>query len=152
MSLFLTQVTAQANRCSSPPDKSSMFRVLSPLSSYSSMIRSKLSLSFLLVNISSTVPLMARGIWSTYCGLMIAFRLSSRILVKKFWSSEPRKNVKMSDQSGGSLNLPKLGFSLPARMFNAVDLPMPFVPTRPRTWPGRGVGKRCSLNEFGPKR
>jgi hypothetical protein len=43
---------------------------------------------------------------------------------------------------------PRLGFSFPARIFSAVDLPIPFVPTSPRTWPGRGTGRRCSLNEF----
>ncbi len=37
-------------------------------------------------------------------------------------------------------NLPRLGFNLPARIFNAVDFPMPLVPTKPRTCPGRGVG------------
>lgn len=31
---------------------------------------------------SSTFPLTARGMWSTYCGLMIACRSSSRIRVK----------------------------------------------------------------------
>ena len=30
-------------------------------------------------------------------------------------------------------NLPRLGFSLPAMIFRAVDLPIPFVPTSPRT-------------------
>ena len=37
-------------------------------------------------------------------------------------------------------NLPRLGFNLPARIFKAVDFPMPLVPTRPSTCPGRGVG------------
>jgi hypothetical protein len=33
MSLFLTQVTAQAKRCNSPPDKSSILRFLIPVKS-----------------------------------------------------------------------------------------------------------------------
>lgn len=27
-------------------------------------------------------------------------------------------------------------------------LPIPFVPTRPKTWPGRGIGSLCSLKLF----
>lgn len=37
-------------------------------------------------------------------------------------------------------NLPKLGFCFPAKIFRAVDFPIPLVPTRPKTSPGRGVG------------
>ena len=37
-------------------------------------------------------------------------------------------------------NLPRLGFCLPAKIFSAVDLPIPFVPTKPRTSPGLGIG------------
>ena len=37
------------------------------------------------------------------------------------------------------------GFSFPLRIFNAVDLPIPFVPTRPNTCPGLGMGSRCNL-------
>lgn len=37
-------------------------------------------------------------------------------------------------------NLPKLGFSFPANIFKAVDFPIPLVPTKPSTSPGRGVG------------
>lgn len=43
---------------------------------------------------------------------------------------------------------PKFGFCFPAKIFKAVDFPIPFVPTRPRTSPGRGIGSLCSLNEF----
>ena len=49
-----------------------------------------------------------------------------------------------------TVNLPKFGFCFPAKIFNAVDFPMPLVPTSPRTSPGRGVGRRWSLNELVP--
>lgn len=39
-----------------------------------------------------------------------------------------------------TLNRPKLGFNFPANTLSAVDFPMPFVPTKPRTWPGLGTG------------
>lgn len=60
-------------------------------------------------------------------------------------SSEPRKYLITSSQSGGFSNFPRLGFSLPLRILRAVLFPIPLVPTRPRTWPGRGVGRRWSL-------
>ncbi len=41
------------------------------------------------------LPLMARGMWSTYCGLMSALMLSSSTLVKKFCSSDPRKYLRI---------------------------------------------------------
>lgn len=37
-------------------------------------------------------------------------------------------------------NLPRFGFSFPANTFNAVDLPIPLVPTKPKTCPGLGTG------------
>jgi hypothetical protein len=37
-------------------------------------------------------------------------------------------------------NLPRLGFSFPANTFSAVDFPIPFVPTSPKTCPGLGTG------------
>ena len=48
------------------------------------------------------------------------------------------------------MNRPRLGFILPAKIFKAVDFPIPFVPTKPSTCPVLGVGNLCSLNEFGP--
>ena len=39
----------------------------------------------------------------------------------------------MVSHSGRSLNLPRLGLSFPERIFSAVDFPIPFVPTSPRT-------------------
>jgi len=41
---------------------------------------------------------------------------------------------------GCTKNLPRLGFSLPANTLSAVDLPIPFVPTSPKTCPGLGTG------------
>lgn len=37
-------------------------------------------------------------------------------------------------------NLPRFGFCFPAKIFRAVDLPIPLVPTSPKTSPGLGVG------------
>lgn len=56
----------------------------------------------------------------------------------------------MSFQAGGFSNFPRLGCKVPAKIFRAVDLPIPFVPTSPRTSPGRGVGSLWSLNELTP--
>lgn len=53
-----------------------------------------------------------------------------------------------SSQSGGLSYLPRLGLSFPLRIFKAVLFPIPFVPTRPRTCPGLGMGKRCNLKLF----
>jgi hypothetical protein len=50
------------------------------------------------------------------------------------------------------VKLPKFGLSLFPRICKAVDLPIPFMPTKPKIWPGRGVGNRWSLNEFLPNR
>lgn len=47
--------------------------------------------------------------------------------------------------SGLTSNLPRFGLSFPARTLSAVDFPIPFVPTRPRTCPGLGMG---SLHVF----
>lgn len=37
---------------------------------------------------------------------------------------------------------------LPAKIFKAVDFPIPLVPTKPKTHPGLGTGSLWSLNEF----
>ena len=47
-----------------------------------------------------------------------------------------------------TLNLPRFGFCLPAKIFNAVDLPIPFVPTSPNTSPGRGMGNLKSQTKM----
>lgn len=39
-----------------------------------------------------------------------------------------------------TLYLPRFGMSLLANILIAVDLPIPFVPTKPRTCPGLGTG------------
>ena len=79
-----------------------------------------------------------------YSAISISHLLSIPLLYS-LCSSEPLKYFRISSQSGGSSYLPKFGFSFPASIFNAVLLPIPFVPTRPKTWPGRGIGKRCNL-------
>lgn len=35
---------------------------------------------------------------------------------------------------------PRFGFCFPAKIFKAVDFPIPLVPTNPSTSPGRGIG------------
>ena len=46
--------------------------------------------------------------------------------------------------------MPRFGLSLPARTFRAVDLPIPFDPSSPSTYPALGDGSPWSLNPFGP--
>ena len=36
----------------------------------------------------------------------------------------------------------------PDKIYKAVDFPIPFVPTNPKTYPTLGVGKRCNLKEL----
>ena len=77
--------------------------------------------------------------------------------ILKFKNYYLKKELSESNKTHSSaeintLNLPKLGFNLPAKIFRAVDLPIPLVPTRPSTWPGLGVGSLWSLNELGPNR
>ncbi len=60
------------------------------------------------------------------------------------------KYFKTSFQSGSFSKFPRFGFNLFANIYNAVDLPIPFVPTSPKTWPGLGVGSLCNLNVFYP--
>ena len=38
------------------------------------------------------------------------------------------------------MNRPKFGLSFPAKIFRAVDFPIPLVPTSPKTCPGLGTG------------
>lgn len=38
------------------------------------------------------------------------------------------------------------------KICRAVDFPIPLMPTRPKIWPGLGVGSLWSLNEFLPYR
>ena len=48
-------------------------------------------------------------------------------------------------------NFPRFGFCFPARTFKAVDFPIPFVPTNPKTSPGLGVGNlelRCTIMTY----
>ena len=52
----------------------------------------------------------------------------------------------ISSHAGGSAYLPKFGINLFARIFRAVDFPIPLVPTKPSTCPHRGYGNLCNLN------
>ena len=61
----------------------------------------------------------------------------------KLTESEPHTH---SLAAGLTVNLPRLGLSLPASTLMAVDLPMPFVPTKPSTCPGRGIGNLHPYN------
>lgn len=56
----------------------------------------------------------------------------------------------ISAQSGGFSQFPKFGFRLPLKIFNALDLPIPFVPTNPKISPGLGVGSLWILNWLFP--
>lgn len=73
-------------------------------------------------------------------------------MVKKFYNSDPLKCFKTSSQVVFlfSSNFPKLGINLLPKIYKAVDLPIPFVPTNPKTYPLLGVGSLCNLNEFLP--
>ena len=68
-------------------------------------------------------------------------------------NSDPRKYFKISSHCGASDPYrPKFGFSFPDKIFNAVLLPIPFVPTSPSTCPGLGMGNRCNLKLLAPYR
>mmetsp|Transcript_18683 Transcript_18683/g.59538 ORF Transcript_18683/g.59538 Transcript_18683/m.59538 type:complete len:129 (-) Transcript_18683:495-881(-) len=99
-SFSCTDTTAIANRCSSPPDSISISRSPRWSSCRSVIMVSATPRVSLRFRMPPTVPLAARGMWSTYCGLMAACRLSSSTLVKKFCSSLPRKYSRISDHSG----------------------------------------------------
>mmetsp|Transcript_16172 Transcript_16172/g.50606 ORF Transcript_16172/g.50606 Transcript_16172/m.50606 type:complete len:85 (-) Transcript_16172:595-849(-) len=77
-----TAVTAMAKRCSSPPDSTATSRSRRCVSDRSSHTTSATLRSSLRLTIVPTTPLTALGMWSTNCGLIAAFRLSSKILVK----------------------------------------------------------------------
>mmetsp|Transcript_51396 Transcript_51396/g.164325 ORF Transcript_51396/g.164325 Transcript_51396/m.164325 type:complete len:111 (-) Transcript_51396:522-854(-) len=81
-SAFWQHTTAMAKRWSSPPDSASTSRSHTCARSSSSRRRGLLPSSSLESRTFSTLPLTALGMWSTYCGLMIALRSSSRMRVK----------------------------------------------------------------------
>ena len=73
ISAFCMHTTAQANLCSSPPLRSSTFLSRTFWRSKSSQILSWIFSSSFLSSMAWTVPFTARGIWSTYWGLMHAY-------------------------------------------------------------------------------
>mmetsp|Transcript_18934 Transcript_18934/g.47200 ORF Transcript_18934/g.47200 Transcript_18934/m.47200 type:complete len:85 (-) Transcript_18934:531-785(-) len=77
-----TATTAMANRCSSPPDSALISRSNTFPRSSSTMSSSVRLVSSRAFSVSSTCPLIALGMWSTYCGLISALMLSSRIFVR----------------------------------------------------------------------
>jgi hypothetical protein len=91
-------------------------------------------------------------VFEDFCEVVYPAALAQTIEAGRCWAllcnSEPRKYLNISSQSGGLSYRPKFGFNLPLRIFRAVLLPIPFVPTRPSTWPGRGMGSLCNLKLF----
>jgi len=83
-SAFWMQDIAMANLWSSPPERLTTSRSSTWFNSRSSQIFSLLSFSNFESSICDTfrLPLIAFGMWSTYWGLMSAFRLSSKTFVK----------------------------------------------------------------------
>ena len=142
------------NLCNSPPERLPIF--LSKTSCKSSILIDSFKRPFLSAacNLFPTIrsacfPLANE---STYYILINAFIFSSNILVKKFWRSLPLKNFKISFHSGSLVDsyLPRFGLIFPESILRAVDFPVPFEPTSPRTSPGLGWGSLCNLKLFGP--
>lgn len=129
-----------ANLYNSPPESLEISLSRRWPSSSSSMSFLEFPLVSFLAMISPTIPLTCLGIASTYWTLMEDLNSYSSIFVKYPCNSDPLKYFSNSFQSGGLSNLPKFGISFPARILRAVDLPIPFVPTKPRTYPALGVG------------
>mmetsp|Transcript_5975 Transcript_5975/g.8870 ORF Transcript_5975/g.8870 Transcript_5975/m.8870 type:complete len:91 (+) Transcript_5975:1288-1560(+) len=83
-----TATAAIANLCNSPPDNTPTSRSMTCFNSASVVAQSRTShpsnsdRSSFRLRISPTIPRTARGIWSTYCGLIVALRVSSKTLVK----------------------------------------------------------------------
>lgn len=62
------------------------------------------------------------------------------IFIFHYGSKKPSRYRNRVQNVGNTLNRPKFGFNLPAKTLRAVDFPIPFVPTKPRTCPGLGTG------------
>lgn len=63
-----------------------------------------------------------------------------RWILLKYKEINTKCFVCVESVEGLTANFPKFGFCFPARIFNAVDFPIPLVPTSPSTSPGRGMG------------
>lgn len=73
--------------------------------------------------------------------------MSSQILLLSQIQKFNEKNITTAIYNANSIlsliltsYFPRFGFCFPAKIFKAVDFPIPLVPTNPSTSPGRGIG------------
>ena len=141
------------NLYSSPPESLLIFLSSKcSISSYFTNPQQRSFLSFLSSKILPTFPFNIFANLSTNCTLKAYFNSFFNNLLKQFCSSDPLNLSKISFHSGGSSTLPKFGLILLVKIYKAVVLPIPLVPTRPNTSPGLGCGRRWSLKLLAPYR